>query len=156
MGTRRLSWGIALCMVALCALPATASAAMRKATGKTNQGKAVSAWIRGDNSVALVKFAFKAKCRDPGYYWTDKMYFRDRPEGPFERQGEAFSDGGKYKMKYKDGPATFVANMTGAPSPAGGWEGTFRISVRAYNRRGKMIDFCKTRPLTWKVALPES
>jgi hypothetical protein len=140
--------------VALSALPATAGAATRKATGQTSAGEPVTLWVRADNSVSLVKFKWEAKCRAPGFTWRDKLYFRDRPEGPFKREGAAFSDGGTFKKRYKEGPATFNTRMAGAPSADGGWEGTFSISVRVYNRKGKLTDYCRTGRLTWKAGPP--
>jgi hypothetical protein len=44
--------------------------------------------------------------------------------------------------------------MAGAPSADGGWQGTFSISVRVYNRKGKLTDYCKTPRLTWTAGPP--
>jgi hypothetical protein len=144
-----------VCAVALCALPASASAALRKATGKTSQGKRALAHIREDNSVALVKLYYAADCRKPTFKYSAGIYFRDVPDAPFQRQGDAFSDGGPLKRKLSKGRyAKLVGQMTGAPSAAGGWEGTLQITVRVYNRKDKQIDACKTGQLSWKVALP--
>jgi hypothetical protein len=134
-------------------LPATANAAMRKATGKTNQGLAALAWVRDDNSVALVKLKYKTRCRKPGYTAGSIIYFRDNERKPFARDGARFSDGGKFEEPYKRGKAVFTTAMAGGPSAGGGWEGTFRVQMRFYNRQGRMIDFCKTGVRTWKVGL---
>jgi hypothetical protein len=152
-GTRRarLAAAVAATAVALSAVPATASAANRKATGKTQQRLPSLAWVREDNSIALVKLTYRAECRAPGYYWRDRVYFVDNAKRPFQREGANFSDGGKFEMKYREGPAIFNTKMTGGPSPEGGWQGTFAITVRVYNKRKKLTDFCRTPALTWKV-----
>jgi hypothetical protein len=149
MRTRRIKRAVALCAVVACTAPATADAAIRKATGETSQGRPVLLWVRDDGNVTLVKFKWQARCRKRGFVWRDNMYFRDRPEGPFQRNGGAFSDGGTFKKRYRGGlRPTFNTHMTGAPAEGGGWEGTFRASVRVFNRRGRMLDYCKTGSLT--------
>jgi hypothetical protein len=156
MSTRRLKacTVLAATAVALSGAPATASAAMRKARGETNQGLPALLWVREDNSIALVQLRYRAKCRAPGYYWRDNMYFRDNERKPFQREGANFSDGGKFTGHYREGPAVFNTKMTGGPSPEGGWQGTFTTSVRVYNKRKKPTDFCRTPAITWKVGAP--
>jgi hypothetical protein len=151
VGTRRLFLILAGFALLLCALPAPASAAMRKATGKTNQGLAALAWVRDDNSVALVKLKYKTRCRAPGYTAGSTIYFRDNERKPFVRDGALFSDGGKFEGPYKRGKVVFTTAMAGGPSADGGWEGTFRVQMRFYNRQGRQIDFCKTGVRRWKV-----
>ena len=154
MRNRRIGTGLAVAAVALSALPATASAAMRKATGETNQGLPALVWVREDNSIALVQVRYRAKCRAPGFYWRDKMYFRDNERNPFQREGANFSDGGKFTAQYREGPAVFNTKMTGGPSPEGGWQGTFSTTVRVYNKRKKLTDFCRSPAVTWTVGAP--
>jgi hypothetical protein len=128
---------------------------LRKATGKTSQGKRALAHIREDNSVEFVKLNYVADCRKPGFKYSAGINFKDVPDAPFQRQGDAFSDGGPLKRKLPNGRyAKLVGQMAGAPSAAGGWEGTLQITVRVYSRKGKRIDACKTGPISWKVALP--
>jgi hypothetical protein len=154
MGTQRLKRASALCAVVLCAAPATADAAIRKATGETSQGKPVLLWVRDDGVVTLLKFKWEADCRTRGFVWRENMYFRDKPEGPFKREGAAFSDGGTFKKRFRGGvTVTYNTAMTGAPAEGGGWQGTFRVSAREY-RRGRMVDFCKTGRLTWRAGPP--
>ena len=154
MGTRRLFLLMAVAAVALTALPATASAAMRKATGKTSQGLAALTWVRDDNSVALVKLRYKTRCRAPGYTAGSTIYFRDNERKPFVRDGARFSDGGKFESPYKRGKVVVTTAMAGGPSADGGTEGTFRVQMRFYNRQGRQIDFCKTGVKAWKVGPP--
>jgi hypothetical protein len=141
---------MAAAAMALGAIPATAGAAMRKTVGKTSQGKQALVWVRDDNSVARVDVRYKAKCRKKGRSVTGRMYWRDRPQGPFQRNGEAFSDGGETR----DNEIKLGTQMNGAPDPAGGWTGTFSITATVYNRRGKVRDTCKTGELSWKVGAP--
>jgi hypothetical protein len=152
MGTRRLYSVTALCAVGLCALPATADAAMRKATGKTNQGQSAVAWVRDDNSVAHVLVKYKARCRKPGFVVTGRMGYRDNQRKPFVRDGALFSDSGKGDIPYRRGKMVFTTAMAGGPSAAGGFEGSFRVQMRVYNRQGRLIDFCKTGVRTWSVS----
>jgi hypothetical protein len=140
--------------VVLSALPATASAANRKATGKTSQGRQALVWVRGDGSVSYVRVRFKADCRKPDYVWTDGMFFRDRAPEPFQRDGAMFSNGGKFKKPYPGGSAAFNTMMTGGPSADGGFEGTFRVSVRLYSRKHRLRDVCRAQAVTWKVGPP--
>jgi hypothetical protein len=155
MGIRRLLRGTAVCAVALCALPATASAATRKGTGQTSQHKHALVWVRDDGSVSLVRLGFKAPCRAPGYTIASRMYFRDIEPGRFVRDGARFSDDGKFTKRFPD-RTKLVATvaMSGGPSADGGFEGTFRAQLRYYDRRGRFEDFCKTPAITWKVGPP--
>jgi len=154
MGTRRICAVLLAAAVGLSAVPASAGAAMRKATGKTNQGLAALVWVREDNSIALVRLRYRAKCRADGFYWRDNMYFRDNERKPFKRDGANFSDGGKFTAQYREGPAVFNTKMSGGPTAEGGWQGTFTTTVRVYNKRKKLTDFCRTPAITWKVGAP--
>ena len=154
MGARPLVSGIAVIAATLCALPATATAAMRKATGKTSQRQPALAWVRDDGSVALVKVKYRARCRAPGYRSSGVMYYRDNTRKPFVRDGARFSDSGKFETKDRRGKIVFTTSMAGGPSADGGWEGSFRVQTRWFDRRGHQIDFCQTGVRKWKVAAP--
>ena len=149
---RRVLAGVAATACLAAAVPATAGEAMRKAPGRTNQGKEALVWARGDNSVALVKLKYVAVCRDKDFVWRDKIYFRDTKERPFTRDGVNFSDGGTFEAQFREGPASFTTQMAGGPSTDGGWKGTFKMTVRVYNKRRKLTDVCKTRTITWWTA----
>jgi hypothetical protein len=153
MGIRRVLAGLLVGATALCALPAVANAAMRKATGKTSQRLPVVVWVRDDGSVALVKVKYRARCRAPGFRSSGVMYYRDNERKPFVRNGAQFSDGGKFEDTIRGVRTVFNTSMSGAPSADGGFEGNFRVQTRYY-RKGKRIDFCQTGVRTWKVGPP--
>ena len=153
MGIRRLVQGTAVCAVALCALPATASAAIRKATGETSQRLPALVWVRDDGSVSLLKVKYRARCRAPGFRSSGVMYYRDNERKPFVRSGAQFSDGGKFEDTVRGVRTVFTTSMSGAPSADGGFEGNFRVQTRYY-RKGRRIDFCQTGVRTWRVGPP--
>jgi hypothetical protein len=153
MGIRRVLAGLLVGATALCALPAVANAAMRKATGKTSQRLPALVWVRDDGSVALVKVKYRARCRAPGFRSSGVMYYRDNERKPFVRNGAQFSDGGKFEDTIRGVRTVFNTSMSGAPSADGGFEGNFRVQTRYY-RKGKRIDFCQTGVRTWKVGPP--
>jgi hypothetical protein len=153
MGIRRVLAGLLVGATALCALPAVANAAMRKATGKTSQRLPAVVWVRDDGSVALVKVKYRARCRAPGFRSSGVMYYRDNERKPFVRNGAQFSDGGKFEDTIRGVRTVFNTSMSGAPSADGGFEGNFRVQTRYY-RKGKRIDFCQTGVRTWKVGPP--
>jgi hypothetical protein len=153
MGIRRVLAGLLVGATALCALPAVADAAMRKATGKTSQRLPAVVWVRDDGSVALVKVKYRARCRAPGFRSSGVMYYRDNERKPFVRNGAQFSDGGKFEDTIRGVRTVFNTSMSGAPSADGGFEGNFRVQTRYY-RKGKRIDFCQTGVRTWKVGPP--
>jgi hypothetical protein len=153
MGIRRVLAGLLVGATALCALPAVANAAMRKAKGKTSQRLPALVWVRDDGSVALVKVKYRARCRAPGFRSSGVMYYRDNERKPFVRSGAQFSDGGKFEDTIRGVRTVFNTSMSGAPSADGGFEGNFRVQTRYY-RKGKRIDFCQTGVRTWKVGPP--
>jgi hypothetical protein len=153
MGIRRVLAGLLVGATALCALPAVANAAMRKATGKTSQRLPALVWVRDDGSVALVKVKYRARCRAPGFRSSGVMYYRDNERKPFVRNGAQFSDGGKFEDTIRGVRTVFNTSMSGVPSADGGFEGNFRVQTRYY-RKGKRIDFCQTGVRTWKVGPP--
>jgi hypothetical protein len=153
MGIRRVLAGMLVVAVALCALPAAASAAMRKATGKTSQRLPALVWVRDDGSVALVKVKYRARCRAPGFRSSGVMYYRDNERKPFVRNGAQFSDSGKFEETSRGVRTVFTTSMSGGPSADGGFEGNFRVQTRYY-RKGKRFDFCQTGVRTWKVGPP--
>jgi hypothetical protein len=154
MGARRLGSLTALGAVWLCALPAVAIAAMHKATGETSQRMPALVWARDDGAVVLVKVKYKGRCRAPGFRSKGVMYYRDTQTKPFGRDGASFSDGGKFETKRRGAKMIFTTAMSGAPSAGGGWEGTFRVQTRWFDRRGRQIDFCQTGLRRWKVGAP--
>jgi hypothetical protein len=136
------------------ALPVTASAATRKAIGKTAQGKRAAVWVRDDGSVSLVKLYYRAACRAPGFRSTGSIVFIDNTKQPFVRSGATFSDGGVRTARTREGKTVANSKMTGGPSADGGQEGTFSMALRYYDKRGHRLDFCKTGTLKWKVGPP--
>jgi hypothetical protein len=150
MRDQRLCRWLAASALALCALPATADAAMRKATGETSQGKRALMWIRGDGSVALIAIKFDASCRR-GEVWADGMRFRSDPE---TRETDTVSVGGKFRSRYRGGTAAFNTRVTAQRRPDGGYHGAFRTTVAIYNKGKRLTDLCKTGVLTWTVGPP--
>ena len=151
----RQGWrAVFVAMAVLCALPVGASAATRTVKGKTSQGLRASAKIREDNSVARVSVKYRARCRKRGevrggIFWQDSA-----GERGFERNGESFSDGGRFRVRQRRFRAAIDSKMTGAPASGGGWAGKFSVVVRVKNRRNRTIDVCKTRSRSWRVGAP--
>jgi hypothetical protein len=153
MGIRRVWVGMLVCAVGMSALPAVASAAMRKATGKTSQRLPALVWVRDDGSVSLVKVKYRGSCRARGFRSTGVIYYRDNTRKPFVRDGALFSDGGTFEDTIRGVRTVFTTAMSGGPSADGGFEGNFRVQTRYY-RKGRRIDFCQTGVRTWKVGPP--
>ena len=138
-----------------CALPLAADAATRTAKGKTSQGLAASVRVRGDNSVSRVTVRYVAKCRKRGRSIRGGLFWRDSPGRGFERNGTAFSDGGRTTARSGGYRLLIDSTMSGAPSGSG-WAGKFKIKVTVKNRRGRTSDVCRTRSRSWRVGAPAS
>src|SRR4051794_3075323 len=133
---------LAVVLALLLAVPAAAVTTVVY-TGRTNQHLAVRVVVR-DGNLDYIKVKWVAKCRT-NHIWRDKTYWRNRPEGPIERQGDAFSDSGRYVLTFKDGKAIFDGKLSGSFLPNNRIAGTHFTKVRVYNKRGKRIDVCKVK-----------
>ena len=107
--------------------------------------------MRSDGSVSYVRIRFVADCRKKDRVYTDGIFYRDRAPALFTRDGANFSDGGTFKRKLGRDTTTISTRMTGAPSADGGFEGTFRASIRIYNSKKRLRDVCRVSGVTWKV-----
>jgi hypothetical protein len=143
MGTRQLGRSVAVFAVALCVLPAVASGATARWTGKTNQGRAAIAHVRDDGRIRLIKTKYKASCRKAGYTWVSSQLWKDAPEGPIEQGGGQFSDSGPLSGPYKRGSYTIEGSVAGTIAD-GRIRGTQSLVIRIYNRQKRQIDVCKS------------
>src|SRR4051812_13653725 len=143
MRIRRVPVGMVVCAFALCALPASASAATARWTGKTNQRRAAIAHVRDDGRLRLMKVKYKADCRKPGYTWTSAQIWKDLPEGPIEQGNGQFSDSGSLTDTYKRGSFTVEGSVSGTIAN-GRIDGTQSLVIRLFNKQKRQIDVCKS------------
>jgi hypothetical protein len=143
MGTRQLCRLTALFAVGLCVLPAMASGATARWTGKTNQGRAAIAHVGDDGRIRLIKTKYKADCRKPRYTWSSSQLWKDAPEGPIEQGNGQFSDSGPLSGPYKRGSFTVEGSVAGTIAD-GRIKGTQSLVIRVYNAQKRQIDVCKS------------
>jgi hypothetical protein len=112
--------------------------------GKTSQGL-TARLVVNDGTLDRVYFRWVGKCRNKRFVWRDRTWYLNRPEGPIERNGDAFSDGGRIVVRYKDGTrAIHTSRMSGTFGPNNTATGEMWETVRFYGKHGKRRDFCRT------------
>lgn len=126
----------------LAAVPAAAATTLVY-RGHTRQHRPVRVVVR-DGNLDYIKIKWVARCRTH-HVWRDTSLWLNRPEGPIERQGDAFTDSGRYTVRYRDGKAIFDAKLSGSFLPNNRIAGTHFTRVRVYNRKGRRIDVCKVK-----------
>jgi len=133
---------------------AGSGAATKTVKGKTSQNLRAYVRIRANNSVARVGVRYKAKCRKRGRFVTAGLFWQDTAsERGFERNGTAFSDGGRTRARSGGYRLIIDSTMSGAPAGSG-WAGRFKVRVTVKNRRGRTSDVCKTGSRSWNVPAP--
>jgi hypothetical protein len=139
---RGLKLGLLLAL--LMTVPATAVTTVTY-RGQTSQHLPAKVVVT-DGTLQLVYVKWVGHCRNRHFVWRDKTYYRNMPEGPIERQGDAFSDSGRLVERYKDGTkAVRTARMAGTFLPDNKVIGKHAETVRLYNKRGKRIDYCHVK-----------
>jgi hypothetical protein len=125
------------------AVPAVAATTVTY-LGQTSQHLPVKVRVI-DGTLDLVRVKWVAHCRNKRFVWRDKTYFRNLPDGPIERQGDAFSDSGRLRVRYKDGTHSIrTARLAGRFLPDNKVIGTDTETVRLYKGK-KRIDFCHVK-----------
>lgn len=137
-------------MVALiAAVPAAAATTVYR--GKTSQDRRVKV-VMVDGEFDYIFLRWLADCRRAGEnYYRGATRWLNRPEGPIERDGDAFSDSGRVRIRYRRFRFVERLSLSGSFRPEGRIAGVHRARVRVY-RRGKRIDTCTAR-VRWRAKL---
>ena len=134
--------------------PGTASAA-KTFSGETAQGRAVTLTVADDNLLDRFRINWiTRRCRQSGSRFQHFTRFR-RPYD--ESTPDAFRDVGSFTVRDSRRIRSRVrVVLTGertfdpANPAAEAWNGTFQASV-VVRRRGRVIDRCRLRSITWNV-----
>lgn len=126
-----------------------ASAATREYRGKTSQERKVRLVVN-DGRLDLIAVRWVADCRRKGKVFRGLTRYANRPEGPIERNGDAFSDSGTTRGAYRRVRWIQDLAVTGTFLPRRRAKGVHTARVRVYRRpRGsetyRRVDTCKAR-----------
>lgn len=134
--------GVLTVLLAL-TIPASSIAATKHYVGKTEQGYRASAKVV-DGDLRWLKVTWSADCQDPGYrYGPVKTIWIDRPDGPIEQTGRAFTDGGTREVRTTKGHRGVIEeSLAGALHSGGVIKATHSAVARFYNSKGKEYDSC--------------
>ena len=148
-----------LCCAGVLALAAPADAvAVKSFRGKTQQDRTVSFRVGDDNLLDTLRINWiTRRCASSGSRFQHMTSFR-RPYD--ESTPDAFRDAGSFRVVEDGGRIRSRVTMTltgrrafdPANPAAESWSGTLsaRVVVR---RRGRVIDRCRLRAITWNAAL---
>lgn len=140
----------AACLLAAVAAPAATGPATFN--GSTNQGRGVQLRTDADAVPSLVRIAWKAHCRRAGYSYRTSTRFA----APFESADtESLSDSGRYTERTATTRASIYTTLTAAHQAGDAttpetWTGSLVTKVVVY-RKGKVIDVCRLRKVTFKA-----
>src|SRR5215212_3802367 len=126
------------------ALPADAFATYYR--GSTSQGRRVLINQDASKRLQMVRFGWKARCADPGFFITSST----RTVPPFDRSDPGrWEDYGTYS--FRDGPNRIrVAVRSRAALSGAVWSGRFTIFATV-RHNGRVIDRCHVRGVRWHV-----
>ncbi|MBE2315205.1 hypothetical protein DVA67_004420 [Solirubrobacter sp. CPCC 204708] len=95
-----------------------------------------------------VRLGWRAPCGE-GYRFNEHTTFRPRLD---VATADAVQDAGTYRVRYRGGlRARITVTLAGARDPATDrWSGTLAGKVMV-TRRGKVIDRCEVKQLTWNA-----
>ena len=131
---------------ALLAVPATAGAATLR--GKTSQGQKVSLTVGADGVPTRVRIDWRAPCKRKAGQSARGPTIGTPPF--MEATADILRDGGTYRQRFDGGlRARITASLEGRRSGTG-WSGTFAVR-KLFSRRGKVIDVCRAKRITWSV-----
>ena len=145
----------AVALTAAAVVPATATADKRF-RGKTQQGRTVTMTTGDDNVLKILRINWLTRrCALSGSRFQHITSFRP----PFDSATpDAFEDAGSFRVADRGGIRSRVTiALTGQrrPDPANQatetWSGTLRANV-VVRRRGRVIDRCRLRQITWNAA----
>jgi len=154
---------LARCLIAAAiiaaALPATASAAVKRFAGETAQSRAVRVVVAESGRVQRMVLSWRANdCRQRRSSVRNVTVFRPLPR---RASADAFTVAGSYRVRDRGGiririrvSARGTRTFDPANPVAEQWSGTFR-SRATVRRRGRVVDRCRLRT-TWSAALPEA
>jgi len=137
---------LAIAIAALALLPAAAEATTYR--GKTSQGRAASIRTGADGVVNRVRISWRAPCGQNKRFVEATIF---RP--PFDMAtGDALQDAGTYRIRSSGVVGRITITVTANRDAARNtWTGTLAVSVQV-SRRGRVIDRCRLRRLTWRAA----
>ena len=118
--------------------------------GETSQHRSASVLVAPDGTVARIRIRYSAACRQRGYRFPNTMevvppFSAATPTDVLERLTlhEPLSGGGHTTQTVR------VSARRVSPTL---WRGTFRTQVILV-RRGKWLDTCRLKDVTWKAKL---
>ncbi|HEX8120093.1 MAG TPA: hypothetical protein VF549_02400 [Solirubrobacteraceae bacterium] len=156
MTRTRTSILVAALAAGVLAVPSTA-AADKTFKGKTAQNRSVSLTTGDDNVLHVLRINWLTrKCAQSGSRFQHITSFKP----PFDSATpDAFNDAGSFTVADRGAIRSRVRmTLTGQhvfdpANPAGeAWNGTLKASVTV-RRRGKVIDRCSLRQITWNATL---
>jgi hypothetical protein len=136
----------AIALAALLLVPAAAEATTYR--GKTSQGRAASIRTGADGIVNRVRISWRAPCGQNRRFVEATVF---RP--PFNSAtGDALQDGGTYRIRASGIVGRITIAVTAARDAAANtWTGTLAVDVQV-KRRGRVIDRCRLKRLTWSAS----
>lgn len=152
---RRLPILVNVALLAALAAPSQAAAA-KDFEGKTRQGRTVELTIGDDQLLDTLRINwFTRRCSKPGSRFQNMTVYRR----PYDQSTpDAFTDVGSYVAREGAIRARVRLTLTGERrfdpnDPADeSWRGTLRGRI-VVRRRGRVIDRCRLRELTWSARL---
>jgi hypothetical protein len=142
---RAINLGLLLALVA--AVPALAATTVYR--GQTNQDRGARLEVN-DGVLDLIAIRWVADCRRPGKVFRGLTRYANRPEGPIERDGDAFSDSGTTRGAYRRIRWIQELAVSGTFLPESRARGVHTVRVRVYRRprgstRYRRVDTCRAR-----------
>jgi hypothetical protein len=128
-------------------VPATAEAA--RYSGKTSQDRTVSVVTGADGLVQRVSIRWRAPCRH-GSYRNRSVFVPPLDSST----ADAIADRWVQRQRSRGGFVGRVSmNMSGTHTASPDrWSGTMRVRITV-RRRGRVVDTCRLRNLTWSADL---
>src|SRR5689334_22086462 len=137
---------IAALTVALFAVPAAADA--KTLHGKTSQGRSIPLTLGADGVPTSVKFRWNVSCRkSKASGHTASSFVR-----PFDQATpDVLTDADSSSRRFRGGLRVPAKGSLSGQRSGETWSGTLSFQ-REFFRKGKKVDTCKARNVTWSVS----